>query len=124
MPRTPNAVPVYRRYKPTNQAVCTVRLPAGGYKVLYLGTYNSVASKAEYQRVVALVSANGGVYPAAGADVTVSEALLAFARFATGFYRDPDGRPTGTVEDLKVTLGYVRRPPRERQKQVGGDVGP
>ncbi|HET6576314.1 MAG TPA: site-specific integrase [Fimbriiglobus sp.] len=109
MPRTPNAVPVYRRHKPTNQAVCTIRLSGGGSKQLYLGRYKSAASRAEYERVVALVVANGGVYPAAGQDVTVNEALLAFVRFAERHYRDQDGKPTGTADDLKLTLGYVRR---------------
>jgi hypothetical protein len=107
MPRTPNAVPIYRRHKPTDQAVCTVRLPGGGSKQFYLGRYKSAASRAEYERVVALVSANGGVYPTAGQDVTVSEALLVFVQFAERHYRNQDGRPTGTAEDLKITLGYV-----------------
>jgi murein L,D-transpeptidase YcbB/YkuD len=30
----------------------------------------------------------------------------------------------GWDDDMAYALGYVRRPPRQRQKQVGGDVGP
>jgi murein L,D-transpeptidase YcbB/YkuD len=30
----------------------------------------------------------------------------------------------GWDDDVAYALGYVRRPPRERQKQVDGDVGP
>jgi murein L,D-transpeptidase YcbB/YkuD len=30
----------------------------------------------------------------------------------------------GWDDDVAYALGYVRRPPRQRQKQIGGDVGP
>jgi hypothetical protein len=51
--------------KPSNQAVCTVRLADGGRKDIYLGLWNSAASKAEYNRIVSIVSANARVYLAA-----------------------------------------------------------
>ena len=30
----------------------------------------------------------------------------------------------GWDDDVAYALGYVQRPPRQRQKQVAGDVGP
>jgi integrase len=109
MPRTPNEVPVYRRHKPSKQAVCTVRLPGGTYKQLYLGKYKSAASKAEYSRVVELVSANDGIYPVAGRDLTVNEAMIRFVKHCDEYYVDAAGSPTGTAADLKITLGYLKR---------------
>ncbi|MBA4065912.1 MAG: hypothetical protein C0501_19780 [Isosphaera sp.] len=104
MPRTPNAVPVYRLHSPTRQAVCTVRLPGGGRYDLYLGKHNTPASRAEFGRVVALVAANGGLYPAAAPDLSVNELLFAYLKYAAGYYRTTDGRPSPTVDRLKQTL--------------------
>jgi integrase len=109
MPRPTNAVPVYRRHKPTNQAVCTVRVAGGGRKDLYLGRWGSAASKAEYNRVVALIAANGGTYPDAAPDLTINEALLRFVKHAERYYVGTDGRPTRSVGHLKSALGYLRR---------------
>ena len=78
MPPRPNEVPSYRRHKSTNQAVCTVRLANGKAKVVYLGTWKSAASRAEYGRVVSFVSTNGGIYPSAADDLTVNEALIPY----------------------------------------------
>jgi len=80
MPRSPNAVPTYRLHAATGQAVCTVRLPDGSRKDLYLGKHNSAASKAEFHRLVALIATNGGIYPTGSPDLTVSEALVRYAR--------------------------------------------
>jgi integrase len=108
MPRQPNAVPVYRRHKPTNQAVCTVRLAGGWTKDIYLGRWNSAASKAEYNRVVALVVANGGIYPEADPDLTVNEALARYVRFIDGYYLDSDGTPSLSGSKIKKVLRYLR----------------
>ena len=109
MPRLPAQVPTYRRHKPTNQAVCTVRLANGQRKDLYLGPWNSAPSKSEYGRVVALVGANGGIYPSAVEDLSVNESLVLYTRFINGYYVDPDGRPSRSVENIKAVLGYLKR---------------
>src|SRR5207237_933097 len=87
----------------------TVRLANGRTKDLYLGTHGTATSRAEYNRIVAVILANGGVYPDAAADVTVAEALVRYTKFVVGYYVNPDGTPTGTADDIKITLGYMRR---------------
>ncbi|MHB0957257.1 MAG: hypothetical protein ACYC0X_24535 [Pirellulaceae bacterium] len=55
MPNSPSSrVPSYRRHKPTNQAVVTIN-----GQDIYLGKWNTAASKAEYDRLIAEFLANG-----------------------------------------------------------------
>ena len=108
MPRPSSPVPTLRHHRPTNQAVTTVRLPDGGTKDFYLGKHGSAAARNEYARVVALVAANGGTYPANRHDLTVSEALARYFRHAATYYRTPDGAPSRCIESLKSALRYVR----------------
>src|SRR5947209_8406962 len=109
MSRTPNAVPVYRHHKPTGRAVCTVRLPGGRKQDLYLGKFKSAASRVEFNHIVALVATNDGIYPTANPDITLNELMLAYYRFADGYYRDPDGKKSATVERLKQSLRTLRK---------------
>jgi integrase len=108
MSRTPNAVPVYRLHKPTKQAVCTVRLSGGGRRDLYLGKYNSPASRIEFGRIVALVAANGGLYPSNKPDITINELILAYFKFATAHYREPDGTTSRSVDNLRYTFRKLK----------------
>jgi hypothetical protein len=79
--------PSYRLYKPTGLAVVTL-----GGRDLYLGRFGTPESKAEYDRVIAEWLANGrrpGVVAAggrAGPDLTVSELILGYVRFAETYY--------------------------------------
>jgi len=109
MPRVPNTVPTYRLHAASGQAVCTVRLANGSRKDLYLGVHGTAASQAEHQRIIALVVTNGGVYPTGSIDLTINEALVRYGRFVDSYYIGPNGEPTGTGADIKVTLGYLRR---------------
>jgi len=109
MPRPISQVPEYRHHKPTNQAVCTVRLANGQRKDLYLGRWKSAPSKAEYSRVIAIIAANGGVYPSAADDLTIDEALVRYTRFINSHYLNSDGTPSRTVEGIKLVLGYLTR---------------
>ena len=109
MSRTPNAVPVYRHHKPTDQAVCTVRLANGTRKDMYIGRYKTAASRVEFNRILALVAANNGIYPTANPDITVNELLLGYLRFAEGYYRDPAGNPSSTVGHIKHVLRPLRK---------------
>ena len=89
MPRHANPLPIYRRHRPSNQAVCTVRLANGQRKDLYLGKWNSPDSKIEFARVTALVSAGNGIYPDASDDLTINEAMVRYVRFVDGYYLNP-----------------------------------
>ena len=74
-----------------------------------MGPWKSAASKAEYGRVVAVVAANGGIYPSSADDLSVDEALVQYTKHITAYYLDPDGRPSRSVENIKSVLGYLTR---------------
>jgi len=104
-----SSFPSLRHHRPTGQSVVTVRLSSGGRKDLYCGGHGTAAARAEYNRVVGLLAANGGVYPDDGQDLTVAEALVRYTSHIDTYYRNPDGTPTGTADDIKITLGYIKR---------------
>ena len=86
-----------------------MRLADGRTKDLYLGPYNSPASREEYRRVVELVARHGGVYPSAvAADVTVAKALVLYLREADRRYRDANGGPTRGLDDVKRMSRLLR----------------
>jgi len=118
MPRRPNDIPLYRRHKPTNQAVCTVRLVSGRRRDLYLGAWRSPVSKAEYARIVAIISANGGIFPSSADDLTVNEALVLYTRHITACYVEPDGSPSRSVENM-----YVATAPADLRRSFDGLMG-
>jgi integrase len=109
MPRPRNLVPAYSRHKTTQQAVCTVRLANGQRKVIYLGKWQSAASKADYARIVALVSANAGIYPESTPDLTVNEALVRYIKHVDAYYVDPNGWPCRSADNIKAAVGYLKR---------------
>jgi integrase len=95
-------IPSYRRHKATGQAVVTV---AG--RDIYLGKHNSAASRAEYNRIIAEFTANGGALPKEQAgDLTVLELTAAFMRHAKAYYRRPNGENT---KELVNFTGAIRR---------------
>ncbi len=102
MPKLSSAVPRYRRHKATGQAV--VRL-AG--RDIYLGKYGTKASREAHQRLVAEWLDNGGRLPTDKHTVTVTEVIVAYTEFATGYYRK-DGKPTNEVRMVKSALKIVR----------------
>jgi integrase len=102
-----HAIPTYRRHKPSGQAVVTLTDPNGTRKDFYLGFYGSKESKSEYGRLIGEWSAAGRSIPQVGpvpADLTVAEVLLRFWRHAEGYYRHPDGLPTGELQNFRDTL--------------------
>ncbi len=108
MPRPINAVPIYSHHKASNQAFSTVRLPSGERKTIYFGTWKSAASKAEYARVVALVSANNGVYPDASLDLTINEALVRYVKHIDATLIDGDGNILPSVSNIKSALTTLK----------------
>ena len=102
MPKTSTLrVPSYRRHKPTGQAVVTIN-----GRDLYLGKWNSAASRAEYDRLIAEFLANGRRLQS-DADGTVVEVLNAYRKFAEDYYRK-GGRVTSEYGAIKDALKLVR----------------
>lgn len=112
-PSTPR-VPSYRRHKPTGQAVVTIN-----GRDIYLGKWNSAASKDEYDRLIAEFLANGRRLQS-DADVTVVEVLNAYRKFAENYYRK-DGRVTSEYGCILESLKIVRE---LYGRKIANDFGP
>ena len=108
MPRPPSLTLSYRRHKTSGQAVVTVRLRSGERRDLYLGAHNSSPSRAEFQRITALVAASGGVYPDGEPDITVNELVLAHLKWAALSYRDAGGKTSRSVGNLKYAFRKLK----------------
>ena len=105
MPKSSSSrVPSYRRHKPTNQAVVTIN-----GQDIYLGKWNTAASKAEYDRLIAEFLANGRRLRSE-IEGTVVEVLNAYRKFAEKYYRkERSGHPRvrlhqGSSEDRPRTV--------------------
>ena len=112
-PATPR-VPSYRRHKPTGQAVVTIN-----GRDIYLGKWNSAASKDEYDRLIAEFLANGRRLQS-DADATVVEVLNAYRKFAENYYRK-DGRVTSEYGCILESLKIVRE---LYGRKIANDFGP
>src|SRR5262245_4560023 len=94
--------PAYRLNKTTGRAVVTLN----GVDH-YLGRYGSAESRAEYDRIIAEWLARGRHL--SGSDLTIQEVIVAYLRFADGYYRKPDGRPTKEPLDIRQALRPLRK---------------
>jgi integrase len=110
-PRGRQGDPKYRHYKPKDLAV--VRIDG---RDIYLGRHGSPESWEKYYRVLAEWRLGGRAAPPAGPsggdgipDLSVNELLLAFWKFAAGYYRRPDGSPTAELDSLRLALRPLRR---------------
>jgi integrase len=83
-----------------------------GDRDFYLGQYGSLASRAEYDRLVAEWLANGRRPPLpagpGGSDLTVNELALAFLRWAEGYYRK-GGKVTSEISNIKTAIRPLRK---------------
>jgi len=106
MPLLVNRTPTYRRHRPSGQAVVTLN-----GRDFYLGPYGTKASKAEYDRLVGEWLAAGRCLPRthSGSDLTVAELGAGYLRFAKGYYRDPDGAPTSSMNRVHLGLRALRQ---------------
>lgn len=82
-------LPSYRRHKPTGQAVVTIN-----GRDIYLGKWNTAASKAEYDRLIAEFLANGRRLRSE-IESTVVDVINAYRKFAERHYQKNGG---GTCE--------------------------
>ena len=68
-------IPQYRRHSPTGQAVVTL-----GRRDIYLGRWNTAASRAEYDRLIGEWLAGGRRLPCPQSDLTVVELIRQYWR--------------------------------------------
>ncbi|MFM7071068.1 MAG: site-specific integrase, partial [Planctomycetota bacterium] len=104
MPRLQQAVPRYRRHRASGQAVVTIQ-----GRDFYLGTWNSKASKIEYDRIINEWITAGRQLPSTGllaSDLTVVEVLARFKDFAIGYYRK-NGKSTGEWGNIEAAIEPV-----------------
>ena len=100
MPNSFPRIPSYRHHKPSGQAVVTL-----GGRDFYLGKYNSPSSRAEYNRLIAEWTANGGTL-SANADFTVAELLAAFLKHAKGYHRKKEQEKISlAMRPLRILYG-------------------
>lgn len=105
--RQNSRVPSYRRHKPTGQAVVTIN-----GKDFYLGTWNTKASKLEYDRLIAEWMANGRRLKTDATDTTVVEVVNAYRKYAEDYYRKNGvvTREYGCIKEaLKLVCGLYGR---------------
>jgi integrase len=109
MPR-PSKVPNYTHHKASGQAVVRIQ-----DKDHYLGLYGSDASHEAYQRLIAQWRAGQQTQPPRPAStpissqaVTVNEVLLAYFKFAEGYYVK-NGKTTPELAEMKFALRPVRK---------------
>ena len=122
MPKSSRRIPSYRHYKPKNLGV--VRIDGDDE---YLGKYNTPESWEKYHRLIAEWLSRGcqsGCVPPTAPqdsnDATISSLLLAYWRFAKGYY-SKDGKPTKELACMREAL----RPLRELYGQSqANDFGP
>ena len=98
----PARIPSYRRHKPSGQAVVTLN-----GRDFYLGTWNTKASRAEYDRLTSEWLTSARCLPSSDLGVSVAELGLAYWRFAKRYYRK-DGRPTGSIDRIRVAVRVLR----------------
>lgn len=94
-------IPSYRYHKSTGQAVVTIN-----GKDIYLGKWNSAASKAEYDRLIAEFLASGRQLRSESESVVV-EIINAYRKFAEKYYRK-NGEITREYGCIKEALKIVR----------------
>lgn len=107
-------VPSYRCHKPSGQAVVTI---CG--QDIYLGKWNTAASRAEYDRLIAEYLSNGRQLRT-NVDRTVVEVIDAYRKFAERYYRK-NGEVTREYGCIKEALKIVRQ---LYGRTIANDFGP
>ncbi len=102
MPKLKHRIPSYRRHKATGQAVVTLT-----GRDIYLGKYNTAASRREYSRIVGEWTASGGIL-ADPHGLIVAELCAAFIRHAESYYRRLDGSPTSECDSFRQVVARLK----------------
>jgi integrase len=112
MPRLSNSLPKYRKHRASGQAVVTLN-----GRDIYLGSYNTKASKTEYDRLVGewLAANRSPAYGASVGQISVGELLAVYLKYAKKYYgggsRGEYAKMLFAVKPLKEL--YSRQPVRE-----------
>ena len=95
-------VPSYRRHTQPGQVVVTL-----GGRDIYLGKWNTRASRTEYDRLIREWLAAGRCLPRPQSDLTIAELALGYWRFAQSYDRK-DGRPTAHLHAIRQALRVLK----------------
>jgi integrase len=114
MSRPRNPIPTPRNHK--GSAVVDVH-DGGRRRTVTLGTWGSIEASQEFERLLSRLRIGQPVAPRTpvqpptsdAVDLTVAEALDRYTTHIERYYVHPDGTPTGTADDIKITLGYLTR---------------
>lgn len=89
--------PSYLHHKATGQARCRIN-----GRDHYLGPYGSPESREKYEALVAEWFARNG--DTSRITLTVDDLAILFMEFAEGYYRRPNGEPTGAAANIRLAL--------------------
>jgi integrase len=96
-------VPAYSRHRASGQAVVTL-----DGQDIYLGKFNTAASRDKYNRLIGEWLANGRHRPVPDKEITVIEIIERFKDHAVSYYCSPDGKPTGEWDIYRLVLHQLR----------------
>lgn len=105
MPKLIHAAPKYSYHKASKQAVVTIQ-----GRDIYLGPWQSKASKLEYDRLIGEWLAAGRQAPVRPGDVgtSIMELAAGYWDFAKANYVK-DGKPTGQLAGIKIALRFLKK---------------
>jgi integrase len=105
MPKITVAIPKYSHHKASGQAVVNI---CG--KDHYLGPWKSEVSKLEYDRLITewIVAGRPSIRSQSPSHRTVKQLILAFWEHAQKYYVK-NGRPTGSADNFKIALRFLRQ---------------
>jgi integrase len=104
MPRLTKRIPKYGKHSASGQAVVCIH-----GKDYYLGPWRSLASRAEYDRLIAEYLASGRQNVAAGEALTVVELSRQFKQHVNAYYIHADGTPTSEGKNFVPPLDLLVR---------------
>ncbi len=109
-------IPSYRHHKASGRAIVTL-----GGRDVYLGDWNSAASRREYRRVIAEWLASGA--PDHGTttadEITIVELIARYWQFVRGYYCKSIGRPTEIQGHIRRSLMPVKQLYGHTRRQSG-----
>ena len=109
-------IPKLRHHKASGQGfveLCSHRF--------YLGRFGLPETRERYDRTVAEWLANGRQLPVDPEEITVTEVIARFWRWAEGYYRKPDGTPTTELDHFRFVLRGLRH---LYGRSLAGEFGP